>query len=180
MIYLDNIGVIRNKEEILANFNFLFEDKRIYGISGTNTQSRTLLEIIADIYKLNSGKCLYDDLKKADLGYVCFGHMLVLSQTIEDNLKFILEMSEIKYDHNKVKEVLAMLDVDLDLDMQIAKLSDGQKTIIEFIIPYLKKSKVVLFDCLDAAGPEYQFILNNLKNSMQINYVLSHLLHLIN
>lgn len=47
MIYLDNIGVIRNKEEILANFNFLFEDKRIYGISGTNTQSRTLLEIIA-------------------------------------------------------------------------------------------------------------------------------------
>lgn len=71
MIYLDNIGVIRNKEEILANFNFLFEDKRIYGISGTNTQSRTLLEIIADIYKLNSGKCLYDDLKKADLGYVC-------------------------------------------------------------------------------------------------------------
>ena len=65
MIYLDNIGVIRNKEEILANFNFLFEDKRIYGISGTNTQSRTLLEII----------------------------MLFLSQTIEDNLKFILEMS---------------------------------------------------------------------------------------
>lgn len=53
--------------------------------------------------------------------------MLVLSQTIEDNLKFILEMSEIKYDRNKVKEVLAMLDVDLDLDMQIAKLSDGQK-----------------------------------------------------
>lgn len=64
--------------------------------------------------------------------------------------------------------------------MQIAKLSDGQKTIIEFIIPYLKNSKVILLDCLDAAGPEYQFILNNLKNSMQINYVLSHLLHLIN
>ena len=163
MIYLDNIGVIRNKEEILANFNYLFEDKRIYGISGTNTQSRTLLEIIAGIYKLNSGKCLYDDLKKADLGYVCFGHMLVLSQTIEDNLKFILEMSEIKYDRNKAKEVLAMLDVDLDLDMQIAKLSDGQKTIIEFIIPYLKNSKVILLDCLDVAGPEYQFILNNLK-----------------
>lgn len=107
MIYLDNIGVIRNEEEILANFNYLFEDKRIYGISGTNTQSRTLLEIIAGIYKLNSGKCLYDNLTKSDLGYVCFGHMLVLSQTIEDNLKFILEMSEIKYDHNKVKRSLS-------------------------------------------------------------------------
>lgn len=56
--------------------------------------------------------------------------MLVLSQTIEDNLKFILEMSEIKYDRNKAKEVLAMLDIDLDLDMQIAKLSDGQKRLL--------------------------------------------------
>ena len=78
-----------------SKINFLFEDKRIYGISGTNTQSRTLLEIIAGIYKSNSGKCLYDDLKKSDLGYVCFGHMLVLSQTIEDNLKFISDISKI-------------------------------------------------------------------------------------
>ena len=57
MIYLDNIGVIRNKEEILANFNYLFEDKRIYGISGTNTQSRTLKLLPVFINQIVGNAC---------------------------------------------------------------------------------------------------------------------------
>ena len=166
MIYLDDVSLFYNNEKVLSNFSYLFEDDKIYGITGQITQIRPLLEVLAGISKSKEGKCIYSDSIKtiSDLGYVKFGSMLDSNLTLEDNLRLILEMSNCKYDSDKIMETLNLLDIDLILNTKVSQMSNFQRTVAEFIIPYLKGSKAILLDCVDIELQEdYKFVINNLK-----------------
>ena len=134
------------KKVIFNDFNFTFEDKGIYAITGKSGSGKTtLLRIIAGLDKNFSGDIIGGGLKDTS---VCFQeHRLFPTLSAFDNVFKVAFKEETESNKNKAQRLLTRLNFsESDMLLLPNELSGGMRQRIAFARAVLKDSKILILD----------------------------------
>ena len=169
--------------EALKNISFTIEEGQTVAILGkTGSGKSTILDLIARLYDVGSGKILVDDtpIKKLNLTSLrkSIGAVpqdaFLFSDSIKNNIKFgndkasdedVIQVAKSAVVHNNIIEFNKQYDT--VLGERGITLSGGQKQRISIARALLKAPEIYLFDdCLSAVDTETEeTILNNLQKA---------------
>tara|TARA_R110001583_G_scaffold16084_6_gene65363 strand:+ start:9942 stop:11696 length:1755 start_codon:yes stop_codon:yes gene_type:complete len=169
--------------EALKNISFTIEEGQTVAILGkTGSGKSTILDLIARLYDVGSGKILVDDtpIKKLNLTSLrkSIGAVpqdaFLFSDSIKNNIKFgndkasdedVIQVAKSAVVHNNIIEFNKQYDT--VLGERGITLSGGQKQRISIARALLKDPEIYLFDdCLSAVDTETEeTILNNLQKA---------------
>lgn len=169
--------------EALKNISFTIEEGQTVAILGkTGSGKSTILDLIARLYDVGSGKILVDDtpIKKLNLTSLrkSIGAVpqdaFLFSDSIRNNIKFgndkasdedVIQVAKSAVVHNNIIEFNKQYDT--VLGERGITLSGGQKQRISIARALLKDPEIYLFDdCLSAVDTETEeTILNNLQKA---------------
>lgn len=135
MLKLENINKSYNNELILKNINLYFEDTGFISILGPSGSGKTtLLNIISGLIKPDSGTIQYNNLllnkfnrkswdsfRTYNLSYIFQDYKLLEDITVIDNIKIVTN------NNNKIKQLLAKLEINKIQKQKVNKLSGGEK-----------------------------------------------------
>lgn len=135
MIELKNIVKEYNKIKIINKFNYVFESKGLYIISGVSGCGKTtLLNIIASKDNDYTGKRVV----KGDIYYLRDAGNLVSSLSVKDNF-FLLELVT-------NKKIVFYFDIKEIMNKKVKKLSLGEKQLVELTIALNSNSSILVLD----------------------------------
>ena len=135
MLKLENINKSYNNELILKNINLYFENTGFISILGPSGSGKTtLLNIISGLIKPDSGTIQYNNLllnkfnrkswdsfRTYNLSYIFQDYKLLEDITVIDNIKILTN------NNNKIKQLLAKLEINKIQKQKVNKLSGGEK-----------------------------------------------------
>ena len=135
MLKLENINKSYNNELILKNINLYFENTGFISILGPSGSGKTtLLNIISGLIKPDSGTIQYNNLllnkfnrkswdsfRTYNLSYIFQDYKLLEDITVIDNIKIVTN------NNNKIKQLLAKLEINKIQKQKVNKLSGGEK-----------------------------------------------------
>ena len=178
----------------LKNISFTIEEGQTVAILGkTGSGKSTILDLIARLYDVGSGKILIDNvpLKKLNLNTlrksigVVPQDAFLFSDSIKNNIKFgdhsssdeeVISVAKNAVVHENIIEFKNQYDT--VLGERGITLSGGQKQRVSIARALLKKPQIYLFDdCLSAVDTETEeTILNNLEleSSAKTTIIVSH------
>lgn len=178
----------------LKNISFTIEEGQTVAILGkTGSGKSTILDLIARLYDVDSGKILIDNvpLKKLNLNTlrksigVVPQDAFLFSDSIKNNIKFgdhsssdeeVISVAKNAVVHENIIEFKNQYDT--VLGERGITLSGGQKQRVSIARALLKKPQIYLFDdCLSAVDTETEeTILNNLElaSSAKTTIIVSH------
>lgn len=149
---LVNINKSFNGNKVLNNLNLKLESGNIYCLLGEEkTGKSTLLMIISDLIKEDSGKIKYSDgISFFDLHILLDGNKsILLKKTVVENFYAIGFMNGFKKNEidEKVVEYSKIFPrIINEEDILVEQLSYGEQRILGILALYLIDSKVVLID----------------------------------
>lgn len=155
MIKLDNISKYYDNTFPIHNFNFTFNEKKIYIISGPSGSGKTtLLRLIMGLESLDQGKILSDDKLLSSIDYNChpstrnigmvfqtpglWNHMSVIK-----NIGFGLNIKE---EVSRIKLISDKLQIQNLLDKFPEHLSGGEKKRVALARMLVHQWKYLLLD----------------------------------
>lgn len=151
MLQLINISKSFGNTQVLSNINWRVEPNKIYGLVGKNGVGKsTLLRCIADVYPVDTGQVLYDNVDAADNPNVKRKVIFVADEPFELNqssLKQLVEFYEIFYphfNHGKYSELISLFD--FNENQSIENMSKGQKRQSSMIIALSLNPELLLLD----------------------------------
>lgn len=170
-----NVNKCFGEKQILKNINLKIKSNKIVGLLGKNGSGKsTLFKLANDLLTPTSGEILIDgkpisaETKKL-VSFLPERTYLDPSMKVCDALKFFETFYE---DFNREKAEKLLKDLDLSLDMRLAKMSKGMKEKVQLVLVMSRKAKIYILDeplgGVDPASRDYilQTILKNFdKNS---------------
>lgn len=158
------------EKEVLKNINLKIESKKVIGLLGKNGSGKsTLFKLANDLLTLSSGEILIDghpvsvESKKV-VSYLPERTYLDSSMKVSDTLKLFETFYE---DFDRVKAEKLLVDLKLDKDMRLSKMSKGMKEKVQLVLVMSRKAKIYILDeplgGVDPASRDYilQTILKN-------------------
>lgn len=180
MLQLINVSKSFGNTPVLKNINWEVEPNKIYGLVGKNGVGKsTLLRCIADVYPVDTGKVLYNNINAADNPNVKRKVVFVADEPFELNqssLKQLIEFYEIFYpqfNHSKYSELISLFD--FNENQSIENMSKGQKRQSSMIIALSLNPELLLLDeSFDGLDPivRNRFI-NYLKEQKDLTIIIS-------
>ncbi len=183
MIELKNITKSFGDNIIFDKFNCTIEDGEFLGIKGKSGSGKsTLLNIIGLLEKWDSGQIIidgkeihYNDKKqiknmlRKKIGYLFQNFALIDDFSVLKNLSIGLEDKTKKEKITLIKNVLNGLNLQIDIDQEVFKLSGGEQQRIAIARVILQDKSIILADeptaSVDSANRD--IILNILKKLNQ-------------
>lgn len=180
MLQLINVSKSFGNTPVLKNINWEVEPNKIYGLVGKNGVGKsTLLRCIADVYPVDTGQVLYNNINAADNPNVKRKVVFVADEPFELNqssLKQLIEFYEIFYpqfNHSKYSELISLFD--FNENQSIENMSKGQKRQSSMIIALSLNPELLLLDeSFDGLDPivRNRFI-NYLKEQKDLTIIIS-------
>lgn len=180
MLQLINVSKSFGNTPVLKNINWEVEPNKIYGLVGKNGVGKsTLLRCIADVYPVDTGQILYNNINAADNPNVKRKVVFVADEPFELNqssLKQLIEFYEIFYpqfNHSKYSELISLFD--FNENQSIENMSKGQKRQSSMIIALSLNPELLLLDeSFDGLDPivRNRFI-NYLKEQENLTIIIS-------
>ena len=162
MIQVENIYKAFEHTEVLKDISIFFEEKKTNLIIGQSGSGKTvLLKCIIGLLNIDHGKILYDDIvfnklsfkKKKEIrkniGMVFQGGALFDSETVEQNVKFPLDMFTDMTDqekHHRVNECLERVNILNANHLYPAEISGGMQKRVAIARAIVLNPKYLFFD----------------------------------
>ncbi len=151
MLEIKNLSKSFDDENILSNFNLIFEKGKIYGLLGTNGAGKsTFLRTISGIYNANSGVVTLDGaniyeniVAKGKIFYIPDENSFLPEKTIQKNINFYKSFYN-TYDEQifeKLQEVFK-----LDINRDIKTFSKGMKKQALFMVSLCFTPEYIILD----------------------------------
>jgi phospholipid/cholesterol/gamma-HCH transport system ATP-binding protein len=162
MIQVENLYKSFGHTEVLRNISVFFEEKKTNLIIGQSGSGKTvLLKCIIGLLSIDQGKILYDDIvfnklsfkKKKEIrkniGMVFQGGALFDSETVEQNVKFPLDMFTDMTEEEKihrVNECLERVNIVNANQLYPAEISGGMQKRVAIARAVVLNPKYLFFD----------------------------------
>lgn len=183
MIELKNITKSFGSNIIFDNFNCTIEDGEFLGIKGKSGSGKsTLLNIIGLLEKYDTGHIIIDgqeidhdnkkqikELLRMKMGYLFQNFALIDDFSVLKNLSIGLENKRKKERIDLIQKVIDELNLQIDLNQEVFKLSGGEQQRIALARIILQNKDIVLADEPTASvdSVNRDIILNILKKLNQ-------------
>ena len=183
MIELKNITKSFGSNIIFDNFNCTIEDGEFLGIKGKSESGKsTLLNIIGLLEKYDTGHIIIDgqeidhdnkkqikELLRMKMGYLFQNFALIDDFSVLKNLSIGLENKRKKERIDLIQKVIDELNLQIDLNQEVFKLSGGEQQRIALARIILQNKDIVLADEPTASvdSVNRDIILNILKKLNQ-------------
>ena len=146
-IILNNVTKSFGSNEVIKNFNFLFE-KKSYGITGQNGSGKsTLLKLIGNLILPSKGDIKYNFISKKDTLkhiFFCAPYQDIISElTIKEFLLFHIKFRKLRFN---TTELLNIFKLEKYIDTKIENLSSGTIQKIKLMITFYSDSDFILLD----------------------------------
>lgn len=165
-----NVNKNFDEKQVLKNINLKIESNKIVGLLGKNGSGKsTLFKLANDLLTVSSGEILIDGKpvsveSKKIVSYLPERPYLNPSQKVSDAIK-LFETFYDDFDPEKAQKLL--VDLDLNKDMRLSKMSKGMKEKVQLVLVMSRKAKIYILDeplgGVDPASRDYilQTILKN-------------------
>ena len=165
-----NVNKKFNEKHVLKNINLQIESNKIIGLLGKNGSGKsTLFKLANDLLTITSGEVLIAGKpvsveSKKLISYLPERPYLDPSLKVSDALKLFQAFYE-DFDIAKAEKLL--IDLDLDKNMRLSKMSKGMKEKVQLVLVMSRKAKIYILDeplgGVDPASRDYilQTILKN-------------------
>ncbi|MCG3421030.1 ABC transporter ATP-binding protein [Oceanobacillus jordanicus] len=142
-------------KEVLGSISFALEKPEIFGLLGPSGAGKTtLVKIISGIEEATNGETRVlgtnmpnlQQMKK--IGYMAQSDALYSELTAKENIMFFsalygLKKSEIK---RRIQEIIAMVDLEQDMNKKVADFSGGMKRRLSLAIALIHEPKILILD----------------------------------
>ena len=158
------------EKQILKDINLKIKSNRIVGLLGKNGSGKTtLFKLANDLFTTSSGEVLIDGKKvsvesKKIVSYLSDRQFLSPSLTVSQAINIFETFYE---DFNSQKAEQLLIDLNLDKNMQLSKMSKGMKEKVQLVLAMSRRAKLYILDeplgGVDPASRDYilQTILKN-------------------
>ena len=179
-----NVNKSFGEKQVLKDVNLKIESNKIVGLLGKNGSGKsTMFKLANDLLTLTSGKIIIDgnpvsvESKKV-VSYLPERTYLDPSLKVSEAINFFETFYE---DFDKVKAEKLLVDLQLDKDMRLAKMSKGMKEKVQLVLVMSRKAKIYILDeplgGVDPASRDY--ILQTILKSFDENATLFISTHMI-
>lgn len=171
-------------KHILKDINLQIESNKIVGLLGKNGSGKsTLFKLANDLLTSSSGEVLVDGKpisveSKNLVSYLPERSYLNPSLKVSDAIKFF-ETFYKDFDSKKAEKLL--IDLDLDKNMRLSKMSKGMKEKVQLVLVMSRKAKIYILDeplgGVDPASRDYilQTILKNFDENATL-FISTHMI----
>lgn len=169
-----NINKSFGEKQVLKNINLKIESNKIVGLLGKNGSGKsTLFKLANDLLTPTSGEVLIDG-KGVSVESKNIVSYLPERSYLEANLKVseAVDLFATFYqDFDKEKAEKLLIDLELDKNMRLSKMSKGMKEKVQLVLVMSRKAKIYILDeplgGVDPASRDYilQTILKNFDES---------------
>ena len=192
-IRLENISKSFEEKNVLRDISFVFEEGRIYLLSGESGSGKsTLLSLLAGLALPDSGSIFYEDGQKMtevnsgtkprrlpyqlpDMSMVFQEDRLLPDRTAFENIKIFCDGAN----PTEIREMIRELLPEDAAEKKISEYSGGMKRRVALIRALMRKGKVLLldepFNGLDPGNTKKAFQLINEKRGDRIVVMASHI-----
>lgn len=172
------------EKQILKDINLKVESNRIVGLLGKNGSGKsTLFKLANDLLTVSSGEIFVDGKaisveSKKVISYLPERPYLDTNMKVSDAIKFFKTFYE-DFDESKAEKLL--IDLNLNKDMRLSKMSKGMKEKVQLVLVMSRKSKIYILDeplgGVDPASRDY--ILKTILKNFDENATLFISTHMI-
>lgn len=158
------------EKEVLKDVNLQIKSNKIVGLLGKNGSGKsTLFKLANDLLTASSGKVLVDGMEVSENTKKLVSYLPERTY-LDQSLKVYeaINLFETFYqDFDKEKAEKLLIDLDLDKNMKLSKMSKGMKEKVQLVLVMSRKAKIYILDeplgGVDPASREYilQTILTN-------------------
>lgn len=161
MLVLKNVYRQFNNVKVLKDLNIEFKSGLNFIVGPSGSGKSTLLKIISGMDKEYEGQVLYrgNPLKEFSekdfnayyyntVGFIWQDFQLINHLSVEDNVKVVLELSDLSNEekNKKVTTILKMLAIDGLAKKNVAQLSGGQKQRVAIARALVKDPEIIIAD----------------------------------
>ena len=185
-VILEYKSVYKNfdEKEVLKDINLQIESNKIVGLLGKNGSGKsTLFKLANDLLTVSSGEVLVDGKhvsveSKKLISYLPERSYLDSHLKVCDAIKFFETFYE---DFDTAKAEKLLLDLDLDKNMRLSKMSKGMKEKVQLVLVMSRKAKIYILDeplgGVDPASRDYilQTILKNFDENATL-FISTHMI----
>lgn len=169
-----NVNKSFGEKQVLKDINLQIQSDKIVGLLGKNGSGKsTLFKLANDLLTASSGEVLINGQKisvdsKKVVSYLPERSYLDPSQKVSDVLRFFETFYE-DFDREKAEKLL--LDLQLDKDMRLSKMSKGMKEKVQLVLVMSRRAQIYILDeplgGVDPASRDYilQTILKNFEEN---------------
>ncbi|MDD4149946.1 MAG: ATP-binding cassette domain-containing protein [Bacteroidales bacterium] len=187
MIEVKNISKSFNKNKVLKNVNVDFEPGKVSMVIGKSGSGKTvLLKSIIGLHKPEEGKIFFDSREfinanikfkrqiREEIGMVFQGGALFTSLTVEDNVRFALDLFSNKTKAEKKKRVdfcLERVDMQGSNDLFPAEISGGMQKRVSIARAIVLNPKYLFCDEPNSGlDPQTAIIIDKLIREITLEY----------
>lgn len=187
MIKVDNISKSFSGTNVLKNVSVEFEERKTNLIIGQSGSGKTvLLKCIVGLHEVDEGKVMYDDLEfnklnfkerkiiQKDIGMVFQGGALFDSATVEENVKFPLDMFSEMTEEEKMERVndsLMRVNILNANHLLPAEISGGMKKRVAIARAIVLRPKYLFFDePISGLDPKSGLLIDRLIKELTAEY----------
>ena len=136
LLEIDSLSKSYSKNLALDCVNFELNPGEIVSILGDNGAGKTtLLKLLAGVIKKDSGDVKYNGIQleklgqsvRSKIGFLMHDSMMYNGMTAFENLQFYARIYNISASKDRISEVVDMMGVEGIKNIQISKMSHGQK-----------------------------------------------------
>lgn len=179
-----NISKNFGEKQVLQNINLKIGSNKIVGLLGKNGSGKsTLFKLANDLLTPTSGKILIDGKPvsaetKQIVSYLPERTYFNQSLKVCDTIKLFETFYE-DFDKDKAEKLL--IDLQLDKDMQLSKMSKGMKEKVQLVLVMSRRAKIYILDeplgGVDPASRDYilQTILKNFDKNATM-FISTHMI----
>lgn len=144
-----NINKSFDEKNIINNISFCVEKNKIVGLLGKNGSGKTtILKMINNLLTIDSGEILICGEKisaktKELVAYLPEKTYLDSSKTVKQTFDFFEDFYK-SFDRKKAEKLL--VDLGLDVNQSLSKMSKGMKEKIQLILVMSRKAKLYILD----------------------------------
>ena len=143
------------KNEVLKEINFTFEEGKIYGLLGRNGAGKTtLFNCLNEDIDINSGEFylldnnIQREITSGDIGYVLSTPIVPEFLTGREFLKFFIDINKDKINTDKtIDDYFDLIKMDIpSRDKLMKEYSHGMKNKMQMLINIIYNPKIILLD----------------------------------
>lgn len=179
-----NVNKNFGEKQVLKDVNLKIDSGKIIGLLGKNGSGKsTLFKLANDLLTLTSGEILIGGNKisvdtKKIVSYLPERTYLDPSLKVSEAVKLFETFYE---DFDKEKAEKLLIDLDLDKDMRLSKMSKGMKEKVQLVLVMSRRAKIYILDeplgGVDPASRDYilETILQNFDRSATL-FISTHMI----
>lgn len=179
-----NISKNFGEKQVLKNINLKIESNKIVGLLGKNGSGKsTMFKLANDLLTATQGEILIDGKpvgveSKKVVSYLPERTYFDANQKVSDTLNLFETFYE-DFDREKAEKLL--IDLDLDKNMRLSKMSKGMKEKVQLVLVMSRRAKIYILDeplgGVDPASRDY--ILGTILKNFDKNATLFISTHMI-